>query len=92
MKLTGFDPLNTERNNAGFCNTVVSIVHRTVAKFHACEVNIYFVMCFESTFPKRNVKPCLTWRFEIDPFTTENLGTLSTDFMNKKYGKWNVFN
>ena len=28
----------------------------------------------------------------IDPFTTENLGTLSTDFMNKKYGKRNVFN
>ena len=40
-----------------------------------------------STYVKKVI-----YKLLIDPFTTENLGTLSTDFMNKKYGKWNVFN
>ena len=60
FELTGYKALNIERNNAGFCNSVVSIVHRTVAKFHFWDVDIYSVMCLESTFHKRAVRLCLT--------------------------------
>ena len=73
MKLTDVNTLNTKRKNAVFCKIVVSIVHRTVAKFHAWEVNIYFVMCFESTFPKRAVKPCPIQRYEIIATSLRNV-------------------